>query len=135
MKEPQSEFSFHPFRSPEAARHSPGRFFLSGQVAVRVRWSSAPTATTTPTSTLARGSTARTPTWGRTSRWTRPCRARRGASASRPSTATGRWRTSAAVWTPPTSSPRTPRGRSTTPTVRPENSDTRRLLMQPDQVI
>ena len=41
----------------------------------QVRWSSAPTATTTPTSTLAHGSTAPTPTWGRTTRWTRLFRA------------------------------------------------------------
>lgn len=77
---------------------------------VPVRWSSAPTATTTPTSTLARGSTAPTPTSGRTTHSTRLCQALRTASASTASTRTGHWRASSATRTPPSSSPPTRKG-------------------------
>lgn len=78
--------------------------------AEQVRWSSAPTATTTPTSTLAHGSTAPMPIWGRTTRWTRLYRAWRKASMSTPSTTTRHWRASSATRTPPSFSPHTRKG-------------------------
>lgn len=78
--------------------------------AEQVRWSSAPTATTTPTSTLAHGSTAPMPIWGRTTRWTRLYRAWRKASMSTPSTTIRHWRASSATRTPPSFSPHTRKG-------------------------
>ena len=86
---------------------------LSCQV-VQVRWSSAPTATTTPTSIHALGSTARTPIWGRTTHWIRVYRAWRRASVSMHSTRTQLWRASLATRTPPSFSPRTIKGSAAT---------------------